>query len=354
MSTNRTVVNNSVTGLSSYQDLPIEPVVGTTTSQSLTNKKMEDATVLFYQTGDPTRLAKLSFPSIAVGTTTYQFPATTTGTIATLANTQTLSNKTLQDSTCRFGDDIVPTKLFQFQCSGLTAGVTKTYTAPDQDGTMIVSDITNRVHNSVSAWDSTNSKYVDNQDGWVDLIGDFGVRSGGGANPFVLTLFDTPTAHIYDWATANSAGQISQGYSQYHIPHDYAPGTDTFFHLHLSTNQAVSTTCAFLIYASFTKANQVLQPSVLLATITKMFNAATDQYKIFVVEVPLSTAGGSATTIDTNQIETDGILHVHIFYQRGANGDNMGNNVPTFIHYADVHYKSTSRGTKNKVSPFNT
>ena len=50
----------------------------------------------------------------------------------------TLTNKSLVDSTTYFTDDLTPSKRAQFQCSDITAGVTRTYTFPDADGTLVL------------------------------------------------------------------------------------------------------------------------------------------------------------------------------------------------------------------------
>lgn len=340
MTTLRTIINDTATNSNIYKiNIPTGDLVDVNTNQTLSNKTIDGAT---------NTLSNISTASIT------GLPTFPSGNVVGTDDTQTLSNKTLEDSTTKFGDDVAPTKIFQFECSNLTAGSTRTYTAPDQNGTIIVSDVTNRVHNSVPSWNSTTSKYEDNQDGWVDMLGVLDFRSGGGSNPFILTQFDV-AGRVYEWATANSAGQQSQGFLSFHWPHDYVPNSDTFIHLHISTNQSVTTTTAFQLWAGFGKRDTGLFPALIqLQNITYTFQGASDVRKHIVVEVPLSTAGGSATTLNTASLETDGILQVYINYVRGSNSDNMGNNVPTFLHFCDIHYKSTSRGTKNKVSPFNT
>lgn len=54
--------------------------------------------------------------------------------LASLA--QTLTNKTLDDATTLFSDNTTPTKQFKFEASGITAATTRTYTAPNADGTL--------------------------------------------------------------------------------------------------------------------------------------------------------------------------------------------------------------------------
>ena len=75
-------------------------------------------------------------------------------TIVGTTDTQTLSGKSLVDSSTWFIDDIDPTKKIQFQLSGLTTGTTRTLTIPDATTTMVGTDViqtlTNKVINSSS------------------------------------------------------------------------------------------------------------------------------------------------------------------------------------------------------------
>jgi flagellar capping protein FliD len=78
--------------------------------------------------------------------------------LADLSTAQTLTNKTLSDSTTFFADNSDTTKKLQFQISGITTGTTRTVTWPDADGTVAltagaqtISDKT-FYQNTVSGW----------------------------------------------------------------------------------------------------------------------------------------------------------------------------------------------------------
>jgi hypothetical protein len=60
--------------------------------------------------------------------------------VVTLSDTQTLTNKTVNDSTFTIQDDGDNTKKVQFQLSALTTGNTRIFTFPDQDGTLATLD----------------------------------------------------------------------------------------------------------------------------------------------------------------------------------------------------------------------
>lgn len=59
-----------------------------------------------------------------------------TGDLVGTSDTQTLTNKTLTDSTTTIQDESDNTKKFKFQASGVSAGQTRTLTVPDFDGTL--------------------------------------------------------------------------------------------------------------------------------------------------------------------------------------------------------------------------
>jgi len=59
-----------------------------------------------------------------------------TSVTADLSTAQTLTNKTLQDSTTSIVDDGDATKVAKFECSSITTGTTRTYTLPDTSGTV--------------------------------------------------------------------------------------------------------------------------------------------------------------------------------------------------------------------------
>lgn len=72
-------------------------------------------------------------------------------TVATLTGTQTLTNKTLTDSTTTFQDETDNTKKMQFQLSGITTGTTRTLTVPNVSGTIITTGDTGTVTSTMIA-----------------------------------------------------------------------------------------------------------------------------------------------------------------------------------------------------------
>lgn len=53
----------------------------------------------------------------------------------------------LKDSVTEISDELSPTKIAKFQCSALTAGLTKTFTFPDSDGTLVLEAMAQNLDN---------------------------------------------------------------------------------------------------------------------------------------------------------------------------------------------------------------
>lgn len=218
----------------------------------------------------------------------------------------------------------------------------------------VVGDITPPVHGQSLAWDADEARYDNDVETHVDVVGELTMRSaGGGALPMTLSQFDID-GRIWNYATTDSGGQVSQFFMQYHLPHCHKPNSDTWFHLHIGTNVSITTTTVFQVFATFAKRGEIVPaPMTQLANISYTFTGAPDLRRHIVVEVPLSTAGGSATTLNNAVLETDGLVFVYVRYQRGANGDNMANTSKTFVFQADLHIKTDmGHGTKNRAAPF--
>ena len=145
----------------------------------------------------------------------------------------------------------------------------------------------------------------------------------------------------------------------FHMPHDYAPGTDLFIHVHWAHNAgvAVSGTVRFALTTSYAKGHNQ-QAFITPVTTTISYNlvnlATTPQYQHRIDEISLTSPVATATTFATSKLEVDGIIQgtlVATVPGAGAlNGASPTNSI--YIFTIDLHYQSTSTGTKNKAPNF--
>lgn len=138
----------------------------------------------------------------------------------------------------------------------------------------------------------------------------------------------------------------------YHIPHDWAPGTDIYVHVHwLHNGTAITGNASF--QTSYTAAKgfgQAIFPAEKQQTITFATTniATTPQWSHRVDEIQMSNNGGSGNYLDTAAIEVDGLVNVNIKLTSlpTITGGDL------FIDTVDVHYQSTGIPTKNKAPNF--
>lgn len=135
--------------------LPTGSIVGTSDSQTLGNKTisntntvtLKDTLFTVQDEGDPTKLLAFQLSGITTGNTrTLTVPNASTTIVGTDA-TQTLTNKTIDntniitvtDANFTLQDGGATTRQAQFQLSSITAGNTRTLTLQDANGTIYIS-----------------------------------------------------------------------------------------------------------------------------------------------------------------------------------------------------------------------
>jgi len=194
--------------------------------------------------------------------------------------------------------------------------------------------------------------------GWRDLLGPIIPHVGGGSAP-TSTLYRGAGTNIrlYSFAANNVIDQIP-----FHLPHDYVPGTDIYFHMHW-THAGTAISGNFVMNWYFTYAKGYNQSGQILTaeinntqTIATANVAAFPQHGHFINELQCSVAGGSGTQLNSSLFEPDGVIIVGgvattIPTITGSPGGSVNN---PFIFYCDLHYQSTGINTKNKNVPFYT
>jgi hypothetical protein len=109
-------------------------------ASAVLSKGLQDNSVYFYGATDGSKRVYFNLNgNIPTATSrTYECP-NDNGFLILDTATQTLTNKTLTDSTTSFQDDSDNTKKLKFQLSSITTGNTRTLTIPDSDGTISLS-----------------------------------------------------------------------------------------------------------------------------------------------------------------------------------------------------------------------
>jgi hypothetical protein len=183
--------------------------------------------------------------------------------------------------------------------------------------------------------DTTNPRY-----GWHDLLGEIKTDRDNSAN--------MPTFSVFAGGIKQYKFDVGdEAFINFHMPHDYAPGTDLFIHghwSHLGDSPAGDITFGFEVsYAKGYSRESFDTSTVTLSGQASMtFAARTHQ----ISEFQLSNEGGTGGLLDTNRIEPDGVLLVRCFLSANTSG------VDPFLHYVDLHYQTTGVPTKNRSYNF--
>ena len=201
--------------------------------------------------------------------------------------------------------------------------------------------------------------------GWRDLLGDIKTRPAAGGGAAALPDYVAYRGSIYGYRFGTNApnNHEHEAFVEFHIPHDYVPGSDLFLHLHWSqivvdTGGAagvpgVSEWFWDVTYAKgYGTAGGAADPFIAPITTTCTQQGSTTQYGHMICEVQLSATTPSASQLDSDNIEVDGLLLVRFYRDPGSANDTL--NQDTFVHYCDVHYQSTNMATKDKNTPFYT
>lgn len=189
---------------------------------------------------------------------------------------------------------------------------------------------------------------IENTFGWKDLIGDVSPRAGTSAAPTQRNFMTNLRGFAY-----SASDQFD---CCFHVPHDYAPGTDMFVHVHWGHNGTnITGSARFDIWASFAKGHQqqVFGTAKNIPIIVNSLNITnTPQYFHRVDEVQLSTPGGSGSMLNTSEIEVDGLILISGTVTTIPSISGSATSNTPFIFTVDLHYQSTGVATKNKAPNF--
>lgn len=134
-------------------------ILGTDSTQTVSNKSLIDSSTTIINQVDLTKAAKFDTSQITTSTTrTFTLPDTSI-TLAGRSNAETLQNKSLESSTTFITDASDATKKLTFNVAGITTGTTRTVTLPDANftavGTTTSQTITNKDIDGGTATDTS-------------------------------------------------------------------------------------------------------------------------------------------------------------------------------------------------------
>jgi len=182
---------------------------------------------------------------------------------------------------------------------------------------------------------------------WRDLEGVI-LPDQQGANAPTLGAFIGGSVRRYFFSNGDKAD------CEFHIPHDYVPGTELHLHYHWSHN-GTNISGSQVVVMAYTYAKGHRQSGqVYTAEKSTTFTDASlnitnyPRYGHFITENQITVAGGSATQIDTALIEVDGVLAVNLT-QSTIPTITGGSVAEPVIFFVDLHYQSSNIGTKNKA-----
>lgn len=196
-------------------------------------------------------------------------------------------------------------------------------------------------------WDKTEANFEDlylrslpNETyGWRDMVGQLREFRAAGAGVPTWTQVGTTGFYAYVFEL-NDSIQVD-----YHIDHDYAPGTAIYLHTHWFADGTNAQPVKWQMSSVFAKGHQ----------------QAIFDFSNPVVDTVTQTPTGTAFThmiaeladpgLTEFDFEVDGVLTV--VYKRITNGgtDNTDN---IFLRTADCHYRTDRTATKNKAPNFYT
>lgn len=192
--------------------------------------------------------------------------------------------------------------------------------------------------------------------GWRDITASIHLKGVGATDPDFAVYRTNGAVSISQFRFTNSGTHIHEAWINFHIPHDYVPGTDIFIHAHWS--QIVVDTGGTagipgvvewnfdISYADgHGTAGGAADPFIAPFKVTVTQQASTTAFGHMIAEVQVTGASLAASTI-----QVDGLLLARIWRDSTATADTL--NQDPFLHFVDLHYQSTNMATKQKAPNF--
>ena len=189
---------------------------------------------------------------------------------------------------------------------------------------------------------------------WHDLLGAISIRGVGATDPGY---------NVYRGGIRGYQFAVNdEVFIEFHIPHDYVPGSDIHLHFHWSINgktkagaAAGTVTGGTTTWGSEVSYSKGHNQAAFIAPITRTVVSATTAstlYQHYITETQLSAASPSASQLDSDDLEVDGVILCRAYLSANNITVSSGSVPAPFLHYVDVHYQSTGIGTKQKAPDF--
>ena len=174
--------------------------------------------------------------------------------------------------------------------------------------------------------------------GWNDVLGEFIVRTAGTDRPTLATPFNGH--HMLVW----SSTALNQTTVNWHLRHDYKPGSAVYPHIHFRPTGNVSGNVHWRFILSATKGYGQRAGIPTATTIDLIFPIPANSLGThFVAEIP---APGWYTT----ELEWDTVIHCTV--QRRADLATDTYNATVAAWQADLHYQVGRIATPARLPPF--
>ena len=174
--------------------------------------------------------------------------------------------------------------------------------------------------------------------GWNDMLGEFIDRTSGTDRPTLATPFNGH--HMLVW----SSTALNQTTVNWHLKHDYKPGSAVYPHVHFRPTGNVSGNVHWRFILSATKGHGQRAGIPTATTIDLIFPIPANSLGThFVAEIP---APGWYTT----ELEWDTVIHCTV--QRLANLATDTYNATVAAWQADLHYQVGRIATPARLPPF--
>lgn len=185
---------------------------------------------------------------------------------------------------------------------------------------------------------------------WVDLLGNVTIRSIGANDP----TFNVYRGNLRQFQFSQAV--MNEVYLEFHLPHDYVKGSDIYIHTHWSQITVDTGGPAgapgdvkWYFEVSYAKGHNQAAFSAPITT-SVVQTASGTQYQHMLAEVQLSAGSPSASQLDSDDLEPDGVILVRCYRDPADAADTLDQG--PFLHYVDIHYQSTGIGTKQKAPNF--